>query len=171
MEFEPIRKNGIIVSKLCTSCLIVKGREMQRKQWKLEKRVLKEKMKTKSDYLRELQTVFNKYVRLRDYGKPCISCGNILRGKYDAGHCYSVGAYPNLRFDEDNVHGQCVACNQHRHGNLNEYVINLPKRIGKKRYKELINRRNEPKNYTVSEVKEMIALYKLKCKEIESSRC
>ena len=58
MEFEPILKNGIIVSKLCTSCLIVKGRKMQSKQWKSEKKVLKEKLKTKSDYLRELQTVF-----------------------------------------------------------------------------------------------------------------
>jgi hypothetical protein len=69
-----------------------------------------------SDHVKELQVIVNKYVRLRDKDKGCISCGTPLLGKYDAGHYYSAGGNPELRFNTDNIHGQCVYCNQHRHG-------------------------------------------------------
>ena len=169
-EFEPLYRNGIVISKFCIPCLSKKGKEKQDKDWKKEKAIIREKIKTKSDYMIELQRTFNKYIRLRDKGKPCISCGRPLREKYDAGHCYSVGAYPNLRFNEDNVHGQCVACNQHKHGNVSEYVINLPLRIGLERYELLLDKRKEPQNYTVSDLKELIEVYKTKIKKIELSR-
>ena len=169
-EYEPIYHNGILVSKLCLKCLSKKGKQKLNKEWKKEKSEIIERLKTKSDYLNELQKIFNKYIRLRDFGKPCISCGNQLREKYDAGHCYSVGAYQNLRFNEDNVHGQCVACNQHKHGNVSEYVINLPLRIGLERYELLLDKRKEPQNYTVSDLKELIEVYKTKIKKIELSR-
>ena len=169
-EFEPLYRNGIIISKFCIPCLSKKGKEKQDKDWKKEKAIIREKIKTKSDYMRELQRTFNKYIRLRDKGKPCISCGRPLREKYDAGHCFSVGAYPNLRFNEDNVHGQCVACNQHKHGNVTEYTINLPKRIGYERYGALLDKRKDPKNYSVWDVQEMINVYKEKINVIESKR-
>ena len=169
-EYEPIYHNGILVSKLCLKCLSKKGKEKQNKDWKKEKAIIRDKIKTKSDYMRELQRTFNKYIRLRDKGKPCISCGRPLREKYDAGHCFSVGAYPNLRFNEDNVHGQCVACNQHKHGNVTEYTINLPKRIGYERYGALLDKRKDPQNYSVWDVQEMINVYKEKINVIESKR-
>ena len=169
-EYEPIYHNGILVSKFCLKCLSKKGKQKLKKEWKKEKSEIIEKLKTKSYYQRELQYFFNKYIRLRDLGKPCISCGRPLRGKYDAGHFYSVGAYPNLRFNEDNVHGQCVYCNQHKHGNVSEYVINLPLRIGLERYELLLDKRKEPQNYTVSDLKELIEVYKTKIKKIELSR-
>ena len=167
-EFEPLYRNGIVISKFCIPCLSKKGKEKQDKDWKKEKAIIREKIKTKSDYMRELQRTFNKYIRLRDKGKPCISCGRPLREKYDAGHCFSVGAYPNLRFNEDNVHGQCVACNQLKHGNVTEYTINLPKRIGYERYGALLDKRKDPKNYSVWDVQEMINVYKEKINVIES---
>ena len=37
----------------------------------------KEKIKTHSDYLRELQPIFNTFIRLRDYNENCISCQNL----------------------------------------------------------------------------------------------
>ena len=169
-EFEPLYRNGIVISKFCIPCLSKKGKEKQDKDWKKEKAIIREKIKTKSDYMRELQRTFNKYIRIRDKGKPCISCGRPLREKYDAGHCYSVGAYPNLRFNEDNVHGQCVYCNQHKHGNVSEYMINLPKRIGYERYGALLDKRKDPQNYSVLDVQEMINVYKEKINVIESKR-
>lgn len=128
---------------------------------------MKERIKTRTEYLRELQQVFNQYIRLRDRGKPCISCGKSLQGKYDAGHYYSVGSYPNLRFHEDNVHGQCVECNQHKHGNLIEYGINLPKRIGAKRMDELANLRAGLLKLTKDEIVEQIKLYKQAVKNLK----
>jgi len=111
--------------------------------------------------------VFNKFIRLRDKEKGCISCDNPLNTKFDAGHFYSTGSYPELRFHEDNVFGQCVHCNQHRHGNLIEYGLNLPKRIGLDKILELRKLINVPKKYTIDELKGLKVLYKLKIKQLE----
>ncbi len=122
---------------------------------------IKESLKTKKDYLNELQKVFNTYIRIRDKDKPCISCGcSLLNIKYDAGHYYCVGLYPELRFDEDNVHGQCTYCNKHNHGNLLAYAANLPDRIGINRFLALNDRINIERHYSISELKELIVKYK-----------
>ena len=159
-EFEPIKRNGIIVSKICVSCVIKKAKTARKKTWSVEKRKRKLELKTKSEWLKDLQTVFNTYIRERDKNKPCISCGRVLPRKYDAGHYFSVGAYPNLRFKELNVHGQCVECNQHKHGNIQEYIINLPNRIGQDAFNELLSMRKEQLKLTIPEIKELIIKYK-----------
>lgn len=54
-----------------------------------------------------------------------------------AGHYYSAGYHSSVRFDEDNVHGQCVHCNTFLHGNLINYKNNLLRKIGSDRMEEL----------------------------------
>lgn len=130
-----------------------------------EKKTAKEKLKTHKDYLKDLQKVFNEYIRKRDLGKPCISCDS-MTGKRDAGHMFTVGGNPELRFDEDNVHSQCVYCNQHQHGSVANYMLNLPKRIGQDRYDALLERRGRPNKLTTLEIKEKIKHYKEKIKEL-----
>lgn len=130
------------------------------RDWKEKKKELKEKTKTHSQWLNELQVVFNTYIRARDKNKGCISCGKPLTGKFDAGHYLSVGAYPGRRFDEDNVHGQCVECNQHKHGNHVEYGIRLRARISEIAFDTLMSMRNEPDKLTIYEIKEKIEHYK-----------
>ena len=78
---------------------------------------------------------FHAFIRKRDQGKPCISCGAYTT--LQAGHFYSAGNYPALRFDEDNVHGQCKRCNYFLSGNLTEYEKNLRERIGNERVEAL----------------------------------
>ena len=111
-----------------------------------------------------LQTLFNTWVRLRDAGKPCISCGSKLGDKYDAGHYFSCGAYPNLRFNEDNVHAQCVRCNQHLHGNIAEYSKGLIMRIGQERVDKLYEQRKTSNKLSIPEIAELIMYYKSKIK-------
>ena len=166
VEFEPFCRNGVLLSRYCVKCLVSKKQQQETKQWNREKKALKEKLKTHSGWLNDLQKVFNQYIRLRDKGKPCISCGCSLINKYDAGHYFSVGAYPNIRFHEDNVHGQCVACNQHKHGNTTEYSLSLPMRIGIERYEKLLETRADPLKLSIEEIKEKIKYYKLKIKEL-----
>lgn len=151
----------------CTKpqCLIEWGRLTERKKAKREIKRMRENIKSVSQYRRELQKVFNEFIRLRDKNEPCISCGKPLPAKYDAGHFYSVGAYPNLRFNEDNVHGQCVECNQHKHGNLLEYAPRLTERIGFERASKLMATRNEPLRLSLEEVKAKIEHYKKLVKE------
>ncbi|EMK2609095.1 TPA: NinG family protein, partial [Klebsiella pneumoniae] len=59
---------------------------------------------------------FNAYIRARDAALPCISCGetnppDLHGGQWDCGHFKTVGAYPELRFEERNAHKQCKSCN------------------------------------------------------------
>jgi hypothetical protein len=104
----------------------------------------------------------------------CISCGQIKDEQYmHAGHYYSVGQYPGLRFDEDNCHGQCNHCNIFLHGNLIEYTYNLPLKIGTERFEKLRLRagaykRTGWKPYRF-EIEEKIAEIRLKIKELDKT--
>jgi hypothetical protein len=139
----------------------VKQKEKKRTQQK------KEQLKTHKDWLKDLQKVFNKYIRLRDKNQPCISCGvSVDWKKSNASHFFSVGKVPQLRFNEDNVHKSCVRCNKHLHGNLIEYSIRLPKRIGQKRYEKLLDSRNTTLKLSIPEIKELIKKYKEKIKNL-----
>jgi len=134
--------------------------------WRKEKKERKEKLMTASDWRNLLQKVFNTYIRTRDKGKPCVTCNKPFKGKFDAGHYYSVGSYPNLRYNEDNVHGQCVRCNRDLHGNLAEYAILLPMRIGQDRFDLLTAEKNSVLKLSVDEIQGLIAEYKRKTKEL-----
>lgn len=144
--------------------LLERKRREDVKKWKKEKAEIKEKLKTRADYVKELQVVFNKFIRLRDKGNKCISCDNYLKGKYDAGHFYSTGSYPELRFNELNVHGQCVYCNQHKRGNIHEYREGLIKRIGEKKLKELEQLKGIMVKPTIEELNGLKEVYKEKIK-------
>jgi hypothetical protein len=120
---------------------------------------MKEDLKTTQDWLKEAQTIFNKYIRLRDMGLMCISCNTIPKKK-NAGHYFSSGGHSNVRFDEDNVHLQCEHCNTFLSGNLLNYQIGIEKRIGAKRLIELQRKAHIEKRWTVEELKEIIKKYK-----------
>lgn len=122
----------------------------------------KKSLVTHQSSINLLQTLFNTYIRLRDRNQSCISCGGKLGDKYDAGHYFSCGAYPNLRFNEDNVHAQCVRCNQHLHGNIAEYAKGLTLRIGQDRFDSLYEQRKLSTKLSIPEIAELIMFYKSK---------
>ena len=147
----------------CTKVWVTKERD---KQWKSTKAKMKEDLKTVQDWMKEAQTVFNKYIRLRDKGKPCVSCGCQITGRVNASHYYSAGGHFAVRFDEDNVHNSCIKCNMYLSGNLEEYGRRLPERIGHERFEALKQRANQTSKYSVDELKELIKVYKEKIKAL-----
>ena len=77
----------------------------------------KEAAKTLPTLKREAQEAVNRYVRLRDVGKGCFVCGDLLQlggvgGGFDAGHIRSRSNADHLRYDPRNIHGQCKPCNR-----------------------------------------------------------
>jgi NinG protein len=150
---------------------LAKKKAKQAKEEKKQDRVRKEKLKTRSDYIKEAQHEFNRYIRLRDAGLPCICCGeplgaDAIGGGYDCGHWRSTGSAPHLRFHEDNAHGQRKYCNRYGAGRAVDYRIGLVKRIGLERV-ESLERDQQPRHYSTDELKAIKAKYKALAKELE----
>jgi hypothetical protein len=161
-KFEPIRFNH----KYCLKdeCVRAFVAETKEKMWKQTKVKMKNELKTTSDWMKAAQIVFNKFIRIRDKNQPCISCDSKLGVKFDAGHYFS-SVHKAVTFDEDNVHGQCVACNQYKHGNLLNYQIGIEKRIGADRLLTLHEKAYQTRKYSADELKEIIKTYKQKIKD------
>lgn len=161
-KFEPIR----FLQKYCLEpeCVKVWVDKEKQKQWKAKKTRLKKELMSLQDWLKLAQMTFNKYIRHRDKGLNCISCGNEPK-KANAGHFYSQGGHSNVRFNEDNVHLQCEHCNSYLSGNLLNYRIGIEKRIGTARLIVLEVIAHETKKWTIQELNEIIETYKRKLKE------
>ena len=88
-----------------------------------------------------VQRVVNKYIRERDRNGDkfkCISCSKVRDVRYmDAGHFYPIKGYDGIRFDLDNIHGECSRCNRFDDAHLIGYQLNLERKIGKKRLARL----------------------------------
>jgi len=107
------------------------------KDWKIEKSVIKEKLKTKSDYEKELQKEINTIVRLIDKGSFCHSTKKPLNDKYDAGHFYSVGSNNSIRFNLFNIYAQSVYANQYLSGDQINFLNVLSEVYGEE-HKEYV---------------------------------
>jgi len=164
-KFEPLRPLQVVCSTKC-GCEYTKLQK--EKQWKDRKKELKEKLLTRSDYLKLAQAAFNAYIRERDKDRSCISCGT-YNGKMNAGHYMSVGSTPELRFNEDNVHKQCERCNTFYSGNLINYRIELINRIGEERVNLLERKDLEPLKMTIDEIKELTKKYKKLLKNLRNN--
>jgi len=90
----------------------------------------RESLKTLSDYSKELQKEINTIVRLIDKGFICISSQKPLNDKYDAGHFYSVGSNPTLRFHLLNIYAQSVYANQYLSGDQINFINGIKENYG-----------------------------------------
>lgn len=138
--------------------------ERKRKELK-EYRQRKEAIKPRRDWLKHAERVCNEYIRLRDHNRPCISCG-ATGGNHHAGHFRSVGSSPQLRYCEDNIHGQCPKCNVFLGGNLLGYRRGILERISEDALR-LLEENNEPAKWSVDQLKEIIEYYRDKIKELK----
>lgn len=149
-----------------------KSEERKERDIKARHRKKKQELKSLTVLKREAQTSVNSYIRARDYGKPCISCGNLpgqkRGGTMDAGHYRSVGAAPHLRYNLLNIHAQCVRCNRDLSGNTVEYRKRLIERIGIDKV-EKIESDNEQKKYTREYLERLTKIFRRKARN-ESRR-
>ena len=166
-DSQPIEKAGFCSYDHMAQHGIEKARAAKEKEKRKELRQAKERVKTKSEHATEAQGAFNAYIRERDKALPCISCGRHHQGQYHAGHYRTVGANPELRFCELNVHKQCAPCNNHKSGNIVEYRINLVDRIGQKAL-EWLEGPHKSKRYSVDELKAIKAEYRKKLRNMRS---
>ena len=169
-QFTQARAMQLVCSPLCGIALARrKAQEKADKAARAKTREAKERIKSRSDHLKEAQAAFNEWVRERDYGKPCISCGRKSGCKVNAGHYRSVGAQPALRFHPYNVHLQCEHCNTHLSSNAIEYRIRLVHKIGIEKV-EWLEKEHAPEKWTVEEIKNIKAHYRKLARELRKQR-
>jgi len=124
---------------------------------------MKSNLKGLQHYEELAKKVFQSYIRKRDEGKPCISCGCHVDSGH-ASHFFSAGQFSGLIFDERNVHLSCVQCNTHLLGYRNGLIL----RIGESALNGLETDSNLRRNYkyTKEELIEIANHYKLKLKSL-----
>ena len=164
-KFEPTRIGQVACD---WECAIKYTLSLKTARDRKETKERKAKLKTRRDWLREAQSAFNRFIRTRDMGRPCISCGRHHTGQIHAGHYLSTGARPELRFDERNVHAQCAPCNNHLSGNIVLYRKGLIAKIGQEAVNALEGP-HEPKHYTVDDLKQIKADYTRMARELEKA--
>lgn len=126
-------------------------------------------MRPRSRWLDDTQKAVNAYIRARDRYKPCISCGCPWEPSFQAGHYLSRGARPELRFDLDNIHGQCVRDNMHLHGNQAMYRVGLVERHGLACV-ERLEGPHPPAKWSIDELKTMRDAFRILTKQALESQ-
>lgn len=165
-----VADHGLSKSKAATERRIAKANNAIKDKQKADRRKIredKERLRPRSWYLKEAQKWFNKFIRMRDAGQPCISCEKPDNGQHQrhASHYRSVGACSSMRYDENNVHSSCSVCNAWLSGNIGEYTPRLIVKIGQSEYERI---KYAPNIYawSIDELKEITKEYKKKCKSL-----
>lgn len=165
-EFTPQRPMQKVCSPACAQSLAKKRREKVEKAADRQKR---ESLKTRAQWAKDAQSAVNAYVRARDAGKPCISCGRMHEGQWHAGHYLSRGAHPELALEPLNIFRQCAPCNTYLSGNQIEFRKGLIARRGVKLV-EWLEGPHEAKRYTIEDYKAIILKFKAMTKEMANAR-
>lgn len=161
--------------------MLKKKEDEERKRVKRDLSKRKELIKGKGQLTKEAQREFNRWIVQRDWFDKCICCGRDNTKEYigstawNAGHYLSVGAYPEKRFNPDNVHKQLAYCNKYLQGDGGSYRENLIRKIGLKRVLKLESP-EPPKKYTHDELREIRDYYRkeaniLKKQNMEKMEC
>jgi predicted DNA-binding protein YlxM (UPF0122 family) len=128
--FDIMRPLQFLCKPACAIAYTRKQAEKkEQKDWKERKKVLKENTKKKPEYEHDLEVEVNHIVRLIDKGHECISSG---RSKYipNAGHYFSVGSSPSIRFNLLNIFNQSVSDNMYKGGQPREFMEGIKKTFG-----------------------------------------
>lgn len=145
-----------------------KARKAIASQERVEHRVAKEKVKTRSKWLSETQAVINRYVRLRDYHLGCISCEKPASwpGQWHCSHFRSVGAAPHLRFNLWNMNRSCSICNNHLSGNIGAYKPALIEKIGQDKV-DWLESNHARAGHDIEYLKRLKRIFSKKCRILE----
>lgn len=102
----------------------------KRKEWQEKKKVWRAELHAGKQTQDPLQKEINKLVRLLDADLPCLARPSEQSQYFDAGHIFSVGSYPSLRYHLWNIHKQSVKSNKELGGESLRMLDGLESRYG-----------------------------------------
>lgn len=170
-------KCAISFNKLRDAELAVRESRKQERIQRDELKKRREMLKGVPEWQKEAQAAFNRYIRMRDLNKVCVSCGGQLVGSsnyltgsaVDASHYRSRGAASHLKFNVFNCHSACTRCNRQLSGNAVEYRIRLIDRIGLERV-ERLESNNTPRKFGIEYLKRVKAIFTRRARHYEKLR-
>ena len=104
-------------------------KQKKKQEWNKEKIEIENKLKTLTDWQKQLEKPINKISCLIDKGSGCISCNG--KTTPQGGHYHSVKSNGSIRFNLDNIHLQDYNCNCRKGANIHNYDLGLIDRYGK----------------------------------------
>lgn len=128
--------------QMCCSyeCAISHVKEQTRikkaKEWSAKKKEWKDEVTPIGKLKSALQKEINTLIRLIDYGHPCISSGR-YESKMEAGHYFTAGGHPEIRFNLMNIYLQSYSDNHHKSGNITGYRLGIKETFGIEIMKEI----------------------------------
>lgn len=147
---------------------VEKKAKEKKKQANIEKREFNKNDKT---VLKRLaQITVNKYARFRDEyenGLRCCTCGK-TDGKFDGGHFLPTSGYSAIRYNTNQIHLQCINCNQYNAGRYKEYKVFMIEKYGEEYVEALEATKTVHRRYTVEYYQKLIRVVKKKTKIIEN---
>ena len=152
------------LEQVCSiDCAIILGKSKVKKEIlaknKKETSILREKLKTITEWHNDLQREINLIVRTIDLGHPCISSQRPLGKSFDAGHLYGRQSNPHIRYHLFNIFAQSVHDNQWKSGNPLDFVDGIEKTFGKEVKEYCLSLKGlESIKLSVEEIKNIIPL-------------
>ena len=129
---------------------------------------------TKKKLKEKLDRLFSQFVRIRDaddHGNiVCASCNVVLPWKKShAGHFISRSCH-SVRWNEQNVNGQCPKCNLWSQGQQYAHSLTIDKKYGEGTAERLYRESKKTKQYTEADYEILIEEYKEKVKQLKADR-
>lgn len=118
-----------------------------------------------SSLKKRLDAVFSQFIR-RKYADrngyvSCFTCGVQMHWKKIQNGHYISRSHNATRYSIKNNHPQCVGCNVFKHGNMPAYALALLKKYGPDILEELSREKQKIKQFSIPELKAMIAEFSL----------
>ena len=164
---------------LCAIKKTKRDKAKKEKAKRVKTRAEKRALKGIREWTKDAQYWCNKYIRLRDHDRPCISCGKMdyelpdkYGGKWDAGHFLTRGSRRWIRYHPYNLAKQCKPCNAPGPYKAAEvarkFRENLIERVGLEMVEYLENN-HDNYSFSVEDLQEIVVEYKERIKSLKSS--
>lgn len=123
------------------------------------------KEKTLAKLKKELDSIFSRYIRLRNADGEtgdaiCVTCGKIDHWKKLQNGHFMSRRHQITRWDEDNCQCQCYSCNVMQQGKQYQYSIWLDDKYGKGKADELLQKSFGTLKLDRYDIERMILEYK-----------
>jgi hypothetical protein len=161
-DFTPIRPLQGFCSNLCA---VIKSNENKTLKYKEKIRKPKQKKESIQELIKAAQYYFNAWIKERDQGKACVTCGAKWSKEHQAGHFYPAGYFWAVRFFSTNCFIQCIECNINKSGNLEKYKEVIKTLITPDQLKELEAEKNKTANFSRDFLIDLKNYYKEKLKK------